>query len=66
MERRELLMADLQQMQRRLDEFADYGELNMMIEYAKNVNLLQKKIVKVEGDIEWINQVSSFAIILLK
>lgn len=59
MERRERLMADLQQMQRRVDEFADSGELNRMAEYAQNVKDIQKKIVKVENDIEWINQVNS-------
>ena len=60
MERRERLMADLQKMQRRVDEFADYGELNMMGEYAQDVKLVQKKIVEVETEIEWINQVNLF------
>jgi hypothetical protein len=44
-------------MQRRVDEFADYGELNMMAEYAQDVKQVQKKIVEVENEIEWINQV---------
>ncbi|CAF3858466.1 unnamed protein product, partial [Rotaria magnacalcarata] len=56
MERRERLLADLQKMQRRVDEFADYGELNMMAEYAQDVKQIQKKIVEVENEIEWINQ----------
>ncbi|CAF3418967.1 unnamed protein product [Rotaria socialis] len=56
MERRERLLADLQKMQRRVDEFADYGELNMMGEYAQDVKQIQKKIVEVENEIEWINQ----------
>ncbi|CAF3483983.1 unnamed protein product [Rotaria sp. Silwood1] len=55
-ERRERLLADLQKMQRRVDEFADYGELNMMAEYAQDVKQIQKKIVEVENEIEWINQ----------
>lgn len=59
MERRERLLADLQKMQRRVDEFADYGELNMMAEYAQDVKQIQKKIVEVEGEIEWINQVKN-------
>jgi hypothetical protein len=58
MERRERLLADLQKMQRRVDEFADYGELSMMAEYAQDVKQVQKKIVEVENEIEWINQVS--------
>ena len=57
MERRERLMADLQKMQRRVDGFADYGELEMMAEYAQDVKQVQKKIVEVENEIEWINQV---------
>jgi len=57
MEKRERLLADLQKMQRRVDEFADYGELNMMAEYAQDVKQVQKKIVEVENEIEWINQV---------
>ncbi len=59
MERRERLLADLQKMQRRVDEFADYGELNMMAEYAQDVKQVQKKIVEVENEIEWINQVGN-------
>jgi hypothetical protein len=58
MERRERLLADLQKMQRRVDEFADYGELNMMAEYAQDVKQIQKKIAEVEIEIEWINQVN--------
>ena len=57
MERRERLLADLQKMQRRVDEFADNGELNMMAEYAQDVKQTQKKIVEVENEIDWINQV---------
>jgi hypothetical protein len=45
-------------MQRRVDEFADYGELNMMAEYAQDVKQIQKKIAEVEIEIEWINQVN--------
>jgi len=56
MERRERLMADLQKMQRRVDEFADYGELKLMGEYAQDVKSVQKKITEVENEIEWINQ----------
>lgn len=63
MERRERLMADLQKMQRRVDEFADYGELTMMAEYAQDVKQIQKKIVDVENEIEWINQVNHFLLI---
>jgi hypothetical protein len=47
-------------MQRRVDEFADYGELNMMAEYAQDVKQIQKKIAEVEIEIEWINQVNKF------
>ncbi len=57
MERRERLVAELHKMQRRVDEFADLGELKMMAEYAQDVKLVQKKIVDVEIEIEWINQV---------
>ena len=57
MERRERLLADLQKMQRRVDEFADNGELNMMAEYAQDVKQTQKKIVEAENEIDWINQV---------
>jgi dynein heavy chain len=65
MEKRERLLADLQKMQRRVDEFADYGELNMMAEYAQDVKQVQKKIVEVENEIEWINQVKNRRIRLL-
>jgi hypothetical protein len=57
MERRERLLSELQKMQRRIDEFADYGELSMMAEYAQDVKQIQRKIVEIEREIEWINQV---------
>jgi dynein heavy chain len=57
MERRERLLIDLQKMQRRVDEFADNGELNMMAEYAQDVKQTQKKVIDAENEIEWINQV---------
>ena len=67
-ERRERLLADLQKMHRRVDEFADYGELNMMAEYSQDVKQIQRKIVEIESEIEWINQVrrpmhSSFSLL---
>ena len=42
-----------------MDEFADYGELDMMAKYVVDVKEIQKKIVKIETDIEWINQVEN-------
>jgi hypothetical protein len=48
-------------MQRRVDEFADYAELTMMAQYAQDVKQIQKKIVDVENEIEWINQVDHSA-----
>lgn len=57
MERRERLLIELQKMQRRVDDFADNGELSMMGDYAKDVKLVQKKVTDVEIEIEWINQV---------
>ena len=52
-------MRDLQKMQRRVDELADYGELNMMDEYVQDVKQIQKKIVEAENEIEWINNVKN-------
>ncbi|CAF1554905.1 unnamed protein product, partial [Didymodactylos carnosus] len=59
LEKRERLISDLQKMQRRVDEFADNGVLQMMAEYALDVKHVQKKIVDVENEIEWINQTHS-------
>ena len=58
-DRRERLITDLEKMRRRIDEFADHGELHMMPEYIQDVKAVQKKLIEVEAEIQWINQVNT-------
>ena len=57
MQKREKLMIELDKIQKRVDEFTDYGELEMMREYVDDVKTVQKRIAENETLIEWIRNV---------
>ena len=40
-----------------MDEFCDYGELEMMREYVDDVKVVQKRIADAELLIDWIKKV---------
>jgi dynein heavy chain len=58
-QKREKLIIELDKISKRIDEFADYGELEMMREYVDDVKLVQKRIVDAEILIEWIKKVQT-------
>lgn len=52
--KREKLLIELDKIQKRIDEFSDYGELEMMKQYVDDVKSVQKRINEAEATIEWI------------
>ena len=55
---REKVMIELDKIQKRIDEFTDYGELEMMKQYVDDVKNVQKRIVDTEKLIDWIKNVN--------
>ena len=64
-EKKEKLMLELQKLNQRVDEFNDYGELDMMAQYVQDVRAVQKRLGEAQELIEWVNKVckGSFTII---
>ena len=52
LERKEKLMLELQKLKLRVDEFNDYGELDMMQQYVQDVRAVQKRIQGAQEEIE--------------
>lgn len=50
-------MLELEKLRKRVDEFNDYGELDMMQQYVQDVRVVQKRITDVQESITWINKV---------
>jgi dynein heavy chain len=55
---REKVLIELDKISKRIDEFSDYGELEMMKQYVDDVKSVQKRIVEVEKTIDWVRNVS--------
>ena len=60
MERREKVMAELEKLRARVDEFNDYGEMDMMQQYVQDIRAVQKRVTEVTDQIDWINKVGFF------
>ena len=56
-EKKEKLMLELQKLKQRVDEFNDYGELDMMAQYVQDVRAVQKRLGEAQELIEWVNKV---------
>ncbi|XP_052285538.1 dynein axonemal heavy chain 12-like isoform X2 [Dreissena polymorpha] len=56
MEKREKVMLELEKLRTRVDEFNDYGELDMMQQYVSDVRAVQKRVADVSNEIMWINK----------
>lgn len=54
---REKVMIELEKIHKRIDEFSDYGELEMMKQYVEDIKNVQKRIVEAEKLIDWIRNV---------
>ena len=55
-ERKEKLMLELQKLKSRIDEFNDYGELDMMQQYVQDVRAVQKRLNDAQDQITWVNK----------
>lgn len=60
LEKREKVMLELEKLRTRVDEFNDYGELDMMQQYVQDVRAVQKRLADVADQISWINKVILF------
>lgn len=54
---------ELEKLRQRVDEFNDYGELDMMTQYVQDVRAVQKRLAEAQDTISWINkeEVMSFS-----
>ena len=43
---------------RRVDEFSEYGDLDMMMQYVKDVQTVQRKLAECNESITFINEVN--------
>ena len=55
MERKEKLIMELHKLKERIDEFNDYGEMDMMQQYVQDVKAVQKRLENAVTEIEWVN-----------
>ena len=55
MERKEKLIMELHKLKARIDEFNDYGEMDMMQQYVQDVKAVQKRLEQACVEIEWVN-----------
>lgn len=49
----------MEKLRQRVDEFNDYGELDMMQQYVQDVRAVQKRLADVQDQISFINKVSN-------
>ncbi|XP_064633435.1 dynein axonemal heavy chain 12-like isoform X2 [Lineus longissimus] len=56
LERKEKVMLELNKLVERVDEFNDYGELDMMTQYVQDVKQVQKRLQDAQESISWINK----------
>ncbi|XP_059163826.1 dynein axonemal heavy chain 12-like isoform X1 [Physella acuta] len=54
--RREKIMLELEKLRMRVDEFNDYGELDMMQQYVQDVRQVQRRIQDLNEQVNWINK----------
>lgn len=47
---------ELEKLRQRVDEFNDYGELDMMTQYVQDVRAVQKRLADAQDTISWINK----------
>jgi dynein heavy chain len=51
LEKREKVMLELEKLRSRVDEFNDYGEMDMMPQYVNDVRVVQKRLQEVQEQI---------------
>ena len=58
-------MLELEKLKARVDEFNDYGELDMMQQYVQDVRAVQKRLNDAQEQIQWINKVKQAGNVVL-
>ncbi|XP_070559445.1 dynein axonemal heavy chain 12-like isoform X2 [Ptychodera flava] len=56
LEKREKVMLELEKLKRRVEEFGEYGELDMMVQYVNDVRAVQKRVNDAQESISTINK----------
>ncbi|XP_071816044.1 dynein axonemal heavy chain 12-like isoform X3 [Apostichopus japonicus] len=56
LEKREKVMLELEKIRKRAAEFAEYGELDMMVQYVNDVRAVQKRLGDAQEAINYINK----------
>lgn len=56
LEKKEKVMLELQKLKQRVDEFNDYGELDMMQQYVQDVRAVQKRLADAQEQITFVNK----------
>lgn len=56
MHRREKVIAELQKLRHRVDEFSDYGEMDMMQQYVQDVRAVQRRIAELNEQVMFLCQ----------
>ncbi|XP_071484907.1 dynein axonemal heavy chain 12-like [Diadema antillarum] len=56
LEKREKVMLELEKIRKRVAEFTEYGELDMMVQYVNDVRAVQKRLADAQESINFINK----------
>ncbi|XP_077865268.1 dynein axonemal heavy chain 12 [Saccoglossus kowalevskii] len=56
LEKREKVMLELDKLKRRVEEFAEYGEMDMMVQYVNDVRAVQKRLTECQESIGFIHK----------
>lgn len=49
-------MLELEKLRQRVDEFNEYGELDMMGQYVQDIRAVQKRLADAQESIAWLNK----------
>lgn len=49
-------MLELEKLRQRVDEFNEYGELDMMGQYVQDIRAVQKRLADAQESISWLNK----------
>lgn len=65
LQKREKVQLELEKLQKRVDEFNDYGELDMMVQYVNDVKTVQKRIAELREQVGGLFKKSYFTLLYL-
>ncbi|XP_033102995.1 dynein heavy chain 12, axonemal-like isoform X1 [Anneissia japonica] len=56
LEQREKCMLELEKIRKRVAEFSEYGEMDMMVQYVNDIRAVQKRLAESQETINWVNK----------